>query len=112
MSLIQFTRNHTDHSTDKGFQFEFVCDRCGNGFMSEFRASAAGYATSALEAASGLLWLPLSRRVPEPSREGAPPLHRRLTRRAASPPDRYAGRARPVPPSRHARPFAGNGAFY
>ncbi len=55
MSLIQFTRNHTDHSTDKGFQFEFFCDRCGNGFMSEFKASAAGYATSALEAASGLL---------------------------------------------------------
>jgi len=23
MALIQFTKNHTDHSTDKGFQFEF-----------------------------------------------------------------------------------------
>ena len=32
MALIRFTRNHTDHSTDKGFQFEFFCDRCGNGF--------------------------------------------------------------------------------
>ncbi len=54
MNLIQFTRNHTDHSTDKGFQYEFFCDRCGNGFMSEFRASAAGYATGALRAASDL----------------------------------------------------------
>jgi hypothetical protein len=41
MALIQFTRNHSDHSTDKGYQFEFFCDRCGNGFMSEFKASAA-----------------------------------------------------------------------
>ncbi len=51
MALIQFTKNHTDHSTDKGFQFEFFCDRCGNGFMSEFKASAAGMAASALHAA-------------------------------------------------------------
>ncbi len=54
MALIQFTRNHTDHSTDKGFQFEFFCDRCGNGFMSEFKASAAGFAAGALRAAGGL----------------------------------------------------------
>jgi membrane protease subunit (stomatin/prohibitin family) len=51
MALVQFTRNHTDHSTDKGYQFEFFCDRCGNGFMSEFKPSAAGYATSFLRAA-------------------------------------------------------------
>jgi double zinc ribbon protein len=55
MSLIQFTRNHTDHSTDKGYQFEFFCDRCGNGFMTEFKASAVGMAGSALRAAGGLL---------------------------------------------------------
>ena len=53
MALIQFTRNHTDHSTDKGYQFEFFCDRCGNGFMSEFQASAVGLAASALRAAGG-----------------------------------------------------------
>ncbi|RPJ84515.1 MAG: zinc ribbon domain-containing protein [Acidobacteria bacterium] len=52
MGLIQFTRNHSDHSTDKGYQFEFFCDRCGNGFMSEFKPSAMGYATSMLRAAS------------------------------------------------------------
>jgi membrane protease subunit (stomatin/prohibitin family) len=54
MALIQFTKNHTDHSTDKGYQFEFFCDRCGNGFMTEFKASMAGMATSALRAAGDL----------------------------------------------------------
>jgi Double zinc ribbon len=51
MALIQFTKNHTDHSTDKGYQFEFFCDRCGNGFMTGFKPSATGMATSALRAA-------------------------------------------------------------
>jgi hypothetical protein len=54
MALIQFTRNHSDRSTDKGYQFEFFCDRCGNGFMSEFKASANGFATSALRAAGDM----------------------------------------------------------
>ncbi len=54
MALIQFTRNHTDHSTDKGYQFEFMCDRCGNGFMTEFQPSAMGIASSALRTAGGL----------------------------------------------------------
>ncbi|MBI3405481.1 MAG: zinc ribbon domain-containing protein [Acidobacteria bacterium] len=54
MALIEFTRNHTDHSTDKGYQFEFFCDRCGNGFKTEFSASVAGFAASALRAAGGL----------------------------------------------------------
>jgi DNA-directed RNA polymerase subunit M/transcription elongation factor TFIIS len=47
MSLIQFTRNHSDHSTDKGYQFEFFCDRCHNGFMSEFAPSTMGMASTA-----------------------------------------------------------------
>jgi len=54
MALIQFTRNHTDHSTDKGYQFEFFCDRCGNGFITGFQPSAMGMAGSALRAASNL----------------------------------------------------------
>jgi membrane protease subunit (stomatin/prohibitin family) len=54
MALIQFTRNNTDHSTDKGYQFEFFCDRCGNGFMSEFQASMTGMASSALRAAGSM----------------------------------------------------------
>jgi hypothetical protein len=54
MSLIQFTRNHTDHSTDRGYQFEFFCDRCGNGCMTGFQSSAAGMAGSALRSVSSL----------------------------------------------------------
>ena len=54
MALIQFTKNHSDHSTDKGYQFEFFCDRCGNGFMSEFKPSMAGLATGALRAAGDI----------------------------------------------------------
>jgi membrane protease subunit (stomatin/prohibitin family) len=54
MPAIQFTRNHSDHSTDKGFQFEFFCDRCGNGFMSEFKTNATGLAASALRAAGSI----------------------------------------------------------
>ncbi len=54
MSLIQFTKNHRDHSTDKGYQFEFFCDRCGNGFMTQFQPSAVGMASSGLRTLSGL----------------------------------------------------------
>ena len=54
MALIQFTRNNRDMSTDKGFQFEFYCDRCGNGYQTQFQASATGAVSSALDAASSL----------------------------------------------------------
>ena len=54
MALIQFTRNYTDHSTDRGYQFEFFCDRCRNGYMSEFKPSTIGMAGSALRAASNI----------------------------------------------------------
>jgi membrane protease subunit (stomatin/prohibitin family) len=54
MGKIQFTRNYSDLSTNKGFQFEFFCDRCGTGFRTEFNASALGTLTSALDAASSL----------------------------------------------------------
>ena len=54
MALIQFTRNHQDQSTDNGYQFEFYCDRCGNGYQTRFEASATGTITNALDAASNL----------------------------------------------------------
>ena len=38
--LHAFTRNHNDLSTDAGFQFEFICDCCGNGFKSTFKQSS------------------------------------------------------------------------
>ncbi len=52
---IQFTKNYNDLSTDKGFQFEFFCDRCGNGFRSSFKPSVTGNVTGVLNAASSLL---------------------------------------------------------
>ena len=54
MALIQFTRNYNDESTDAGFQFEFYCDRCGNGYQTPFQASATGTISNALDAASNL----------------------------------------------------------
>ncbi len=37
---VEFSRNYTDHSTDQGFQFEFFCDRCQNGFRTRLNPSA------------------------------------------------------------------------
>jgi len=54
MALIQFTRNHSDHSNDQGFQFEFHCDRCGNGHMSRFIPSKLGIAAGLLRAAGSI----------------------------------------------------------
>jgi len=61
MAMIQFTRNYTDRSNDQGFQFEFHCDKCGNGHMSAFEASAIGMASSFLKAAGRFFGGTLSR---------------------------------------------------
>jgi hypothetical protein len=55
MAVIKFVRNYTDESTERGFQFEFHCDRCGTGYRTSFKASATGIAHEALDVASGLL---------------------------------------------------------
>lgn len=54
MSMIQFVQNYQDLSTDKGYQFKFHCDKCGNGFMSHFQTSTIGMAGSLLRAAGDL----------------------------------------------------------
>jgi hypothetical protein len=54
MALIQFVSNYDDLSTDRGYQFKFYCDRCGNGHMSEFETSLVGTAGSVLRVASDL----------------------------------------------------------
>jgi len=54
MALIKFTRNYRDDSTDRGFQFEFYCDRCGSGYQSTFRGSSTNALNDALDVASGL----------------------------------------------------------
>lgn len=51
---IAFTSNYSDLSTDRGFQFEFQCDRCGSGFRTHFKAWSTGTASSVLDAASSL----------------------------------------------------------
>jgi len=53
--LIEFTSNYHDVSTDKGFQWEFFCERCGNGYRSKFRPSATGMLSDALDVAGGIL---------------------------------------------------------
>lgn len=55
MALIQFTRNHSDHSTPQGFQFEFFCDKCGNGYRTTFQQSTTGTISTVLDTASNLL---------------------------------------------------------
>jgi membrane protease subunit (stomatin/prohibitin family) len=55
MGLIKFVRNYRDESTERGFQFEFFCDRCSSGYRTPFVASATGLASEALDVASGLL---------------------------------------------------------
>jgi membrane protease subunit (stomatin/prohibitin family) len=50
----RFTRNYNDQSTDRGFQFEFYCDRCGTGFRTRFRGYAAGTVSEVLNTAGGL----------------------------------------------------------
>jgi hypothetical protein len=54
MALIQFVQNYQDLSTDKGYQFKFHCDKCGNGYMTRFQASTFGMAESALAIAGSL----------------------------------------------------------
>jgi hypothetical protein len=39
MSSVEFTDNYEDLSTDKGYQFKFYCEHCGNGYMSSFKPS-------------------------------------------------------------------------
>ncbi len=52
---IEFTRNYRDLSQQHGFEFEFFCDRCGNGFRTRFKPFALGSVTGVLDTASSLL---------------------------------------------------------
>lgn len=54
MPVIQFVRNYDDLSTDRGYQFKFHCDKCGNGHLSSFQNSVMGTAGSLLRAASDI----------------------------------------------------------
>src|SRR5215813_13454904 len=54
MGMIQFVANYDDLSTDKGYQFRFRCDKCGNGYMSRFIASKVGLAGTVLRSAGNI----------------------------------------------------------
>lgn len=54
MTKIEFTSNYSGLSTNQGFQFEFICDRCGTGYRSSFQASTLGTISSALDTAGSL----------------------------------------------------------
>lgn len=59
--MIPFTDNYHDKSTEFGYQFEFVCERCGNGYASSFQKSAAGIGGGLLRAAGGFFTNTLGR---------------------------------------------------
>jgi hypothetical protein len=54
MSLISFTSNYQDKSSEHGYQYEFFCDSCGNGFTSHFEENKLGMAGGFMRAASGI----------------------------------------------------------
>ena len=54
MAKVQFVSNYNDLSTNRGFQFEFVCNRCGTGYRTEFEASVTGTVSGVLDAASSV----------------------------------------------------------
>ncbi len=51
---LEFANNYRDLSTDQGFQYEFVCDRCGSGYRTTFKPSLTGKISTALDTASNL----------------------------------------------------------
>lgn len=52
---IRFTDNYRDLSTERGYQFKFFCERCGNGYMSSFQSSTIGVVSSLLDLAANFL---------------------------------------------------------
>ena len=55
MATIPFTDNYQDLSSNRGFQFKFMCQKCGNGYMSTFQSNTLGTAAAAANAAASLL---------------------------------------------------------
>jgi hypothetical protein len=55
MATIPFTGNYQDLSSNRGFQFKFFCEKCGNGYASTFKANTLGGVAGVANAAAGLL---------------------------------------------------------
>lgn len=54
MARIPFTNNYQDLSTPRGFQFKFLCEKCGNGYMSTFQTNKLGAAAAAADVAASI----------------------------------------------------------
>ena len=54
-NMVPFTNNYTDMSTREGYQFEFHCMRCGNGYASTFQHSVTGFGGRLLRIGGDLL---------------------------------------------------------
>jgi double zinc ribbon protein len=52
---VPYTDNYRDHSTEAGFQFEFFCERCGNGYKSGFKKNVLGIGTKLTRGLGGLM---------------------------------------------------------
>ena len=52
--IVPFTGNYQDLSNEDGYQFEFYCERCGNGYRSPFQTDLASKGGNLLRAAGGL----------------------------------------------------------
>ena len=53
--MVFFTDNYQDHSTNEGWQFEFYCRRCGNGYSSSFQRSVSGFGGNLLRMGGDLV---------------------------------------------------------
>jgi len=53
--IFEIGDNYNDLSTERGFQFEFNCSRCGSKHRTDFQASAIGTVTGVLDSARNVL---------------------------------------------------------
>lgn len=53
-TMVPFTSNYQDRSNDLGYQFEFHCERCGNGYASSFQSSPTNMGGRLAQTAGGL----------------------------------------------------------
>jgi membrane protease subunit (stomatin/prohibitin family) len=51
---MEFVSNYEDLSSERGFQFEFKCNRCYTGYRTKFKPSVTGAVSGMLETASSL----------------------------------------------------------
>ena len=62
---MEFTDNYQDRSTNEGYQFEFFCEKCGNGHASTFKHSVTGFGGRLLRMGGDLVGGEWGRRASE-----------------------------------------------